>query len=70
MQQGNVGSMKKKKMEGELGRISAQMPVVQNNVKEKIADTSYPYEFFFRAQNAKKMQIVLHFTIRSIIEKW
>ena len=35
MQQGNVGSVKKKDVEGELGRISAQMPVVhvvQRNV--------------------------------------
>ena len=42
MQQGNVGSVKKKDVEGELGRISAQMPVVhvvQRNVKARIADT-------------------------------
>ena len=42
MQQGNVGIVKKKDIEGELGRISSQMPVVhlvQRNVKERTADT-------------------------------
>ena len=42
MQQGNVGSVKKKDVEGELGRIGAQMPVVhvvQRNVKARIAGT-------------------------------
>jgi len=41
-QQGNVGSVKKKDVEGELGRISTQTPVVhvvQRNVKERITDT-------------------------------
>ena len=43
MQQGNVGIMKKKNMEVELGRIRSQMPVVpvvQRNVKERTEDTS------------------------------
>ena len=43
MQQGNVGSVKKEDMEGELGSIRSQMPVVpvvQRNVKERTADTS------------------------------
>ena len=42
MQQGNVGNVKKKGAEGELGRISAQMSVVhvvQRNVKARITDT-------------------------------
>ena len=41
MHQENVGSAKKKDVEGELGKISAQMAVVhmvQMNVKERIAD--------------------------------
>jgi len=42
MQQGNVGSVKKKDVGEDLRRISAQMPVVhlvQRNVKERTADT-------------------------------
>jgi hypothetical protein len=38
VQQGDVGSVKKKDVKGELGRISAKMlvvHVVQRNVKEK-----------------------------------
>ena len=50
MQQRNVGSVKKKDVEGELGRISAKMPVVhivQRNVKERIVDTPLiPMDFF------------------------
>jgi len=41
VQQRNVGSLKKKDVEGELRRISAQMPVVhvvQRNVNKRIAD--------------------------------
>ena len=57
MQQGNVGSVKKKDVEGELGRISAQMPVVhvvQRNVKARIADTPLILLNFLRAQSAEK----------------
>ena len=58
MQQGNVGSVKKKDVEGvELGRISAQMPVlhvVERNVKARIADPSLILLNFLRAQNAEK----------------
>ena len=57
MQQGNVGSVKKKYVEGELGRISPQMPVVhvvQRNVKARIADTLLILLNFLRAQNAEK----------------
>ena len=57
MQQGNVGSMEKNDVEGELERISAQMPVVhvvQRNVKARIADTPLILLNFLRAQNAEK----------------
>ena len=57
MQQGNVGSVKKKDVEGELGRIGAQMPVVhvvQRNVKARIADTPLILVNFLRAWNAEK----------------
>ena len=50
MQQGNVGNVKKKDAEGELGRISAQMSVVhvvQRNVKARIADTPLILVNFF-----------------------
>ena len=47
MQQGNVGIVKKKDREGELGRIRSQMPVVQRNVKERTADTSLILVNFF-----------------------
>ena len=50
MQQGNVGSVKKKDKEGELGWISVQMLlvyVVERNVKERIADSPLiPVNFF------------------------
>ena len=57
MQQRNVGSVRKKDVEGELGRISAQMPVVhvvQRNVKARIADIPLILLNFLRAQNAEK----------------
>ena len=57
MQQGNVGSVKKNDVEGELETISAQMPVVrvvQRNVKVRIADTLLILLNFLRAQNAEK----------------
>ena len=59
MQQGNIGSVKKKDVEGQLGWISAQMPlvhVVQRNVKKRIDSRHpfYPCGFLLRAQNAKK----------------
>ena len=50
MQQGNIGSVKKKDVEGELGWISAQTPLVavaQRNVKERIADTPLILVKFF-----------------------
>ena len=50
MQQGNVGIVKKKDREGELGRIRSQIPVVpvvQRNVKERTADTSLILVNFF-----------------------
>jgi len=50
MQQRNVGSVKKKDVEGELERISAKMPmvhVVQRNVKERIAGTPLILVNFF-----------------------
>jgi len=50
VQQGNVGSVKKKGVEGDLRRISAQMPVVhvvQRNVKERKADTPLILVNFF-----------------------
>ena len=43
MQQGNVGNVKKKDAEGELGMICAPMPVVH----------------FLRAQNAKNLHILI-----------
>ena len=57
MQQGNVGSVKKKDVEGESGRISAQIPVVhavQRNVKARIAVPSLILLNFLRAQNTEK----------------
>ena len=57
MQQGNVGSVKKKDVEGELGRIGAQMPVVyvvQRNVKARIVDIPLILLNFLRAQNVEK----------------
>ena len=45
MKQGNVGNVKKKDVEGEVGWINAQMPlvhVIQRNVKETIADNPLP----------------------------
>ena len=57
MQQGNVGSVKKKDVEGELGRISTQMPVVhvvERNVKARIADTPLILVNLLRAQNTEK----------------
>ena len=57
MQQGNVGNVKKKDVGGELGRISAQMPmvhVVQRNVKARITDTPLILLNFLRVQNAEK----------------
>ena len=58
MQQGIVGIVKKKDMEGELGRISSQIPVVhvvRRNVKEGTVDTPLILvNFFLRAQNDKK----------------
>ena len=57
MQQGNVGNVKKKDVDGELGRFSAQMPVVhvvQRNVKARIADTPLIPLNFLRAQNVEK----------------
>ena len=50
MQQGNVGIVKKKDMEGELGRIRSQIPVVhmvQMNVKERSTDTPHILVNFF-----------------------
>ena len=50
MQQGNVGIAKMKDVDGELGRISSQMPVVhlvQRNVKERTADTPLILVYFF-----------------------
>ena len=50
MQQENVGSVKKKDVEGELGCISAQMLlvyVVSKNVKERIADSPLILVNFF-----------------------
>ena len=50
MQQGNVGIAKMKDVDGELGRISSQMPVVhlvQRNVKERTADTPLILVNFF-----------------------
>ena len=49
--------MKKKDVEGESGRISAQIPVVhvvQRNVKARIAAPSLILLNFLRAQNAEK----------------
>ena len=50
MQQGNVGNVKKKDAEGELGMICAQIPVVQvvrRNIKARIADTPLNLMDFF-----------------------
>ena len=50
MKQGNVGNVKKKDVEGELGWINPQMPlahVIQRNVKETIADTPLSLVNFF-----------------------
>ena len=59
MQQGNVGSVKKKDVGGELGRISAQFEipvvhVVQRNVKARIVDIPLILLNFLRAQNVEK----------------
>ena len=63
MQQGNVGNVKKKGAEGELGMICVQMPVVhvvQRNIKARIADTPLILvNFFLRAQNAKNLHILI-----------
>jgi hypothetical protein len=50
MQQRNAGSVKKKDVEGELGGISAKMPVVhvvQRNENERIIDTPLILVNFF-----------------------
>ena len=63
MQQGNVGSMKKKDVERELGWISTQMPVVhvvQRDVKARIADTPLIFvNFFCKLRMLKKLHILI-----------
>ena len=45
MQQGNVGIVKKKDEEGELGRISSQMPDSKECKGKDSRHPSYPCEF-------------------------
>ena len=70
MQQGNVGSVKKKDVEGELGCTNASSSCGSKECKGKDSrHPSYPCEFLLRAQNAKKIYIFLFITIRTIMEK-
>ena len=58
MQQENVGSVRKKDVEGELRWICAQMPlvyVVSRNVKERIADTPLVLVSFYHQEYYGKM---------------
>ena len=54
MQQGNVGSVKKKDVEGELGWISAGLCGLKECKGKDSRQPSYPCEFLLRAQNAEK----------------
>jgi len=69
VQQGNVRSVKKKDVGGDLRRISAQMPVVhvvQRNVKERTAPLLSLW-ISFEGSECWQIYIGLFITIRSIM---